>query len=65
MIQDEAFDKLVQEIRIDVSKYWTSVELHTKYMQMNGCMSSRRALVDKIKEMLGDKFYHHLVLLIL
>ena len=24
-------------------------------MQMNGCMSSRRALVDKIKEMLGDK----------
>ena len=53
--QDEAFDKLTQEMRKDISKSSTSVELHEKYMKMNGCISSRRTLIEKVKEKFSDK----------
>ena len=52
MFQDEAFEKLTQEMREDISKLWTSVELHEKYMKINGRISSKRTL---IKKAISDK----------
>ena len=48
--QDEIFDKLIQEMRKEISKSETSVELHEKYLKMNGCISSRRTLIEKVKK---------------
>ena len=53
--QDEALDQLTQEMRKDISKSWTSVELREKYMKMNCCLSSRRTLIEKVKEKFSDK----------
>ena len=53
--QDEAFDKLTQEMRKDISKWWTSVELHEKYMKTNGCINSRKMRIAKVKEKFSDR----------
>ena len=42
-------------MRKDISKSWTSAELHEKYMKMNGCIRSRRTLTEKVKEKFSDK----------
>ena len=53
--RDEAFYKLTQKMKKDISKSWTSVELYKKYMKMNGCISSRKTLIEKVKEKFSDK----------
>ena len=42
-------------MRKEISKPWTSVELHEKCMKMNGCISSRATLIEKVKEKFSDK----------
>ena len=42
-------------MRKDISESWTSAELHEKYMKMNGCIYSRRTLIEKFKEKFSDK----------
>ena len=38
-----------------ISKLRASVELHEKYLIMNGCISSRRTVIEKVKEKFTDK----------
>ena len=54
--QEDAFEKLTQEMRKDIWKSWTSVELHKKYTKLNGWISSRRTIIEKVKEKISDKF---------
>ena len=41
-------------MRKDTTKSWTSVELHEKYMKMNGYISSRRTIIEKVKEKFSE-----------
>ena len=53
---DEAYDMVLENIKADYDKMWTSVELHGLYLKQGGFFLSRRQLMDSIQKATIEKF---------
>ena len=52
--EDESLQAVISVLNEDQSQIWNSVELHTLYVENEGCDLSRRLLVTRLLEYFGD-----------
>ena len=54
-VKDNAFDALVKYMETDKSKVMTSVEVHTKYLELGGSITTRWLLKNQLKDFFGER----------